>query len=130
MNLIIHLHFSKFPDLLIGKISGHNHSFANYEDFVFLTIIFLGINKLLLFGYRFKTEAYDTVVNRFNERFLLSLVDNPRCLVLDDSLTVLPISSKTAQVDPVNSVPEVSFLFYRIVNNQMVRLKEREINCL
>lgn len=55
---------------------------------------------------RFKTEAYDTVVNRFNERFLLSLADNPRCLVLDDSLTVLPISSKTAQIDPVDATPE------------------------
>lgn len=55
---------------------------------------------------RFKTEAYDTVVNRFNERFLLSLADNPRCLVLDDSLTVLPISSKTAQVEPVDGAPE------------------------
>ncbi|CAD0203499.1 unnamed protein product [Chrysodeixis includens] len=55
---------------------------------------------------RFKTEAYDTVVNRFNERFLLSLADNPRCLVLDDSLTVLPISSKTAQVEPVDNTAE------------------------
>ncbi|XP_049878626.1 RNA cytidine acetyltransferase [Pectinophora gossypiella] len=55
---------------------------------------------------RFKTEAHGTVVNRFNERFLLSLADNPRCLVLDDSLTVLPISSKTAQVAPVDNVPE------------------------
>ncbi|KAJ2945204.1 hypothetical protein O0L34_g9274 [Tuta absoluta] len=55
---------------------------------------------------RFKTEAHDTVVNRFNERFLLSLADNPRCLVLDDALTVLPISSKTAQVEPVDAVPE------------------------
>ncbi|XP_013171702.1 PREDICTED: polycomb protein l(1)G0020 [Papilio xuthus] len=55
---------------------------------------------------RFKTEAHDTVVNRFNERFLLSLADNPRCLVLDDSLTVLPISSKTAQVEPVDVLPE------------------------
>uniref|UniRef100_A0A2A4JQT3 RNA cytidine acetyltransferase n=1 Tax=Heliothis virescens TaxID=7102 RepID=A0A2A4JQT3_HELVI len=55
---------------------------------------------------RFKTEAYDTVVNRFNERFLLSLADHPRCLVLDDSLTVLPISSKTAQVEPVDVTPE------------------------
>ncbi|XP_073963093.1 RNA cytidine acetyltransferase-like [Choristoneura fumiferana] len=55
---------------------------------------------------RFKTEAHDTVVNRFNERFLLSLADNPRCLILDDALTVLPISSKTAQVEPVNEAPE------------------------
>lgn len=55
---------------------------------------------------RFKTEAHNTVVNRFNERFLLSLADNPRCLILDDSLMVLPISSKTAQVEPVNTLPE------------------------
>ncbi|XP_072945404.1 RNA cytidine acetyltransferase [Epargyreus clarus] len=55
---------------------------------------------------RFKTEAHDTVVNRFNERFLLSLADNPRCLVLDDALNVLPISSKTAQVEPVDASPE------------------------
>ncbi|XP_050672975.1 RNA cytidine acetyltransferase-like [Leptidea sinapis] len=55
---------------------------------------------------RFKTEAHDTVVNRFNERFLLSLVDNARCLVLDDALNVLPISSKTAQVEPIDVVPE------------------------
>ncbi|XP_028171316.1 RNA cytidine acetyltransferase isoform X3 [Ostrinia furnacalis] len=55
---------------------------------------------------RFKTEAHDAVVNRFNERFLLSLADNPRCLILDDNLTVLPISSKTAQVEPVHATPE------------------------
>ncbi|RVE48128.1 hypothetical protein evm_007188 [Chilo suppressalis] len=55
---------------------------------------------------RFKTEAHDAVVNRFNERFLLSLADNSRCLILDDTLTVLPISSKTAQVEPVDVVPE------------------------
>ncbi|XP_045453384.1 RNA cytidine acetyltransferase [Melitaea cinxia] len=59
---------------------------------------------------RFKTEAYDTVVNRFNERFLLSLADNPRCLVLDDALNVLPISSKTAQIEPVDAAPEVIIL--------------------
>ncbi|XP_026330911.1 RNA cytidine acetyltransferase [Hyposmocoma kahamanoa] len=55
---------------------------------------------------RFKTEAHNNVVNRFNERFLLSLADNARCLVLDDTLAVLPISSKTAQVEPVDAVPE------------------------
>lgn len=47
------------------------------------------------------------MVNRFNERFLLSLADNPRCLVLDDALNVLPISSKTAQIEPVDAAPEV-----------------------
>ncbi|XP_077287294.1 RNA cytidine acetyltransferase l(1)G0020 [Arctopsyche grandis] len=55
---------------------------------------------------RFRTEAYDYVSNRFNERFLLSLADNKRCLVLDDSLNILPISSLTAKVDPVDQVVE------------------------
>lgn len=43
---------------------------------------------------RFRTEAYHEVVPRFNERFILSLGDNDACLVLDDELNILPISSK------------------------------------
>ena len=34
------------------------------------------------------------LVPRFNERFILSLADCARCLVLDDELNVLPISKK------------------------------------
>lgn len=41
---------------------------------------------------RYRTEAHDDVVARFNERFLLSLNSNPNCLVVDDELNVLPIS--------------------------------------
>lgn len=41
---------------------------------------------------RYRTEAHDDVVARFNERFLLSLASNPNCLVIDDELNVLPIS--------------------------------------
>ncbi|QPG76232.1 killer toxin resistant protein [Brettanomyces nanus] len=41
---------------------------------------------------RYRTEAHNDVVARFNERFLLSLADCKTCLVLDDSLNVLPIS--------------------------------------
>lgn len=43
---------------------------------------------------RFRTEAYHEVVPRFNERFILSLGQCDRCLVLDDELNILPISSK------------------------------------
>lgn len=91
------------------------------------------VTKLLINIYhvlnRFKTEAYDTVVNRFNERFLLSLADNPRCLVLDDALNVLPISSKTAQVQPVDSIPEVTCHIYlsqtiTVFNKIQKRIKE------
>ncbi len=44
---------------------------------------------------RFRTEAHDDVVARFNERFILSLADCHSCLVLDDELNVLPISKKS-----------------------------------
>ncbi|CAH8830455.1 unnamed protein product [Trichobilharzia szidati] len=43
---------------------------------------------------RYRTEAQHNVVGRFNERFLLSLASNPRCLVLDDRWNVLPLSKK------------------------------------
>lgn len=41
---------------------------------------------------RYRTEAHNDVVARFNERFLLSLNDCRTCLVVDDELNVLPIS--------------------------------------
>lgn len=51
---------------------------------------------------RFRTEAHQTVTCRFNERLILSLADCKRCLVVNDDLTVLPLSSKTINVQPVN----------------------------
>ncbi|EDV99606.1 RNA cytidine acetyltransferase isoform X1 [Drosophila grimshawi] len=51
---------------------------------------------------RFRTEAHQTVTCRFNERLILSLANCKRCLVVNDDLTVLPLSSKTINVDPVN----------------------------
>lgn len=50
---------------------------------------------------RFRTEAHTNVVCRFNERFLLSLASCSRCLVVDDELTVLPLSSHLLDVKPV-----------------------------
>ncbi|ODV59343.1 ribosome biosynthesis protein KRE33 [Ascoidea rubescens DSM 1968] len=41
---------------------------------------------------RYRTEAHNDVVARFNERFILSLGSCDSCLVLDDQLNVLPIS--------------------------------------
>ncbi|KAK7961860.1 GNAT acetyltransferase 2 domain-containing protein [Apiospora aurea] len=41
---------------------------------------------------KYRTEAHQDVVARFNERFLLSLGDCESCLVIDDELNVLPIS--------------------------------------
>ncbi|KAL5482507.1 NAT10 [Sanghuangporus weigelae] len=41
---------------------------------------------------RYRTSSHDSVVARFNERFILSLGACEDCLVLDDELNVLPIS--------------------------------------
>ncbi|KAL7054148.1 hypothetical protein AAHC03_026501 [Spirometra sp. Aus1] len=53
---------------------------------------------------RYRTEAHVDVVCRFNERFLLSLAHNPRCIVLDDRWNILPIS-KTV-INSLGSVPD------------------------
>ncbi|KMT04505.1 hypothetical protein BVRB_8g181710 isoform A [Beta vulgaris subsp. vulgaris] len=42
---------------------------------------------------RFRTESHSEIVSRFNERFLLSLASCKACLVMDDELNILPISS-------------------------------------
>lgn len=55
---------------------------------------------------RFRTEAHNDVVCRFNERFLLSLASCKRSLVVDDQLVVLPLSSHNLQVNPVDKSEE------------------------
>ena len=51
---------------------------------------------------RYRTEAHDDVVARFNERFILSLGNCESCLVVDDELNVLPISGgKSVQPLPL-----------------------------
>ncbi|KAK9292212.1 hypothetical protein L1049_020174 [Liquidambar formosana] len=42
---------------------------------------------------RFRTESHSEIVSRFNERFLLSLASCKACLVMDDELNILPITS-------------------------------------
>uniref|UniRef100_A0A093US12 RNA cytidine acetyltransferase n=1 Tax=Talaromyces marneffei PM1 TaxID=1077442 RepID=A0A093US12_TALMA len=53
---------------------------------------------------RYRTEAHDDVVARFNERFILSLGSCDSCLVVDDELNVLPISGgkNVAPLPPPN----------------------------
>uniref|UniRef100_F7FA29 RNA cytidine acetyltransferase n=1 Tax=Macaca mulatta TaxID=9544 RepID=F7FA29_MACMU len=48
---------------------------------------------------RYRTEAHQDVVGRFNERFLLSLASCKKCLVIDDQLNILPISSHVATIE-------------------------------
>ena len=47
---------------------------------------------------RFRTEAHADVAGRFNERFLLSLAHCQACMVLDDELNILPISSHVRHI--------------------------------
>uniref|UniRef100_A0ABI7Z3Z5 RNA cytidine acetyltransferase n=1 Tax=Felis catus TaxID=9685 RepID=A0ABI7Z3Z5_FELCA len=48
---------------------------------------------------RYRTEAHQDVVGRFNERFILSLASCKKCLVIDDQLSILPISSHAASIE-------------------------------
>ena len=51
---------------------------------------------------RFRNDKFGDVVARFNERFLLSLSQCGNCLVVDDELNVLPISSSSRYIKPVD----------------------------
>jgi N-acetyltransferase 10 len=53
---------------------------------------------------RYRTSSHDSVIARFNERFILSLGSCADCLVLDDELNVLPIS-KGKDIFPLEDDP-------------------------
>ncbi|GAB4848312.1 hypothetical protein Ancab_002979 [Ancistrocladus abbreviatus] len=50
---------------------------------------------------RFRTESHSEAAGRFNERFLLSLASCKACVVMDDELNILPISSHIRSIIPV-----------------------------
>lgn len=50
---------------------------------------------------RYRTEAHQDVVPRFNERLLLSLKNLKSCLMLDDSLDVLPWAKQSLRIEPL-----------------------------
>lgn len=50
---------------------------------------------------RYRTEVHQDIVCRFNERFILSLPTCSDCLVLDDKLNILPISSNALSIKPL-----------------------------
>eukprot|EP00357_Protocruzia_adherens_P000638 CAMPEP_0115041186 /NCGR_PEP_ID=MMETSP0216-20121206/45354_1 /TAXON_ID=223996 /ORGANISM="Protocruzia adherens, Strain Boccale" /LENGTH=1031 /DNA_ID=CAMNT_0002422729 /DNA_START=28 /DNA_END=3123 /DNA_ORIENTATION=- len=52
---------------------------------------------------KFRTEAYGDVEPRFNERFILSLGSCKNCIVMDDELNILPISSHTREIKPIDN---------------------------
>ncbi|XP_020097537.1 RNA cytidine acetyltransferase 1-like isoform X2 [Ananas comosus] len=50
---------------------------------------------------RFRTESHSQITARFNERFLLSVASCKACVVMDDELNILPISSHIRSIQPV-----------------------------
>ncbi|MCL7037593.1 hypothetical protein MKW94_023735 [Papaver nudicaule] len=50
---------------------------------------------------RFRTASHFGITPRFNERFLLSLAYCRTCVVMDDELNILPISSHIKSIEPV-----------------------------
>ncbi|KAK8607016.1 hypothetical protein V6N13_052767 [Hibiscus sabdariffa] len=50
---------------------------------------------------RYRTESHSEAAGRFNERFLLSLASCKACVVMDDELNILPISSHIKSIIPV-----------------------------
>jgi N-acetyltransferase 10 len=50
---------------------------------------------------RYRTDSNQNIEPRFNERFILSLSTCRNCLVMDDELNVLPISSHIKDLKPV-----------------------------
>ena len=71
---------------------------------------------------RYRTEASDNIVARFNERFILSLISCPKFIALDDRSNILPINSLLADLKPVpkkNSLDPLS-----TQAQELVKLKE------
>ncbi|KAI4345160.1 hypothetical protein L6164_012312 [Bauhinia variegata] len=50
---------------------------------------------------RFRTESHSEAAGRFNERFMLSLASCKACVVMDDELNILPVSSHIRSITPV-----------------------------
>lgn len=51
---------------------------------------------------RYRTDSHQEIKCRFNERLILSLADCDRCLMVNDNLTVLPLSLKTASIEAID----------------------------
>lgn len=50
---------------------------------------------------RYRTESHLEAAGRFNERFLLSLASCKACVLMDDEMNILPISSHIRSITPV-----------------------------
>lgn len=53
---------------------------------------------------RYRTESHQDVVCRFNERFILSLIDCKNSCIIDDRFNVLPICENILNIKPVPKI--------------------------
>jgi N-acetyltransferase 10 len=57
---------------------------------------------------RYRTDSNKEIEPRFNERFILSLTTCKGCIVMDDELNVLPISSNIKNIKPISNEIDVT----------------------
>lgn len=53
---------------------------------------------------RYRTESHQDVVSRFNERFILSLMDCNSSCIIDDKFNILPVCSNILNIAPVPKI--------------------------
>lgn len=74
---------------------------------------------------RFRTPSHQLIVPRFNERFTLSLADCDNCLILDDELNVLSITSASRRlIHDKGKDNKTSSLFGKTKSNEDKELDE------
>jgi N-acetyltransferase 10 len=73
---------------------------------------------------RYRTDANQNVEPRFNERFILSLGNCKNCLVMDDELNILPISSHIKNLEPIKREIDIT------EENAFLTERERDLNNL
>ncbi|CAF1416813.1 unnamed protein product [Didymodactylos carnosus] len=59
---------------------------------------------------RYRTESHSDLVGRFNERFILSLSSCQTCIVVDDQLNLLPVSSSVLNIQSIPAKTEENSL--------------------
>lgn len=70
---------------------------------------------------RYRTEAHQDVVARFNERFILSVAACKNCVIVDDKLNILPISSHIAEI---TAVPKAESTELTVEAAELAELKD------
>lgn len=71
---------------------------------------------------RYRTEGNQDIVPRFNERFLLSLSSCSSCMVVDDRLNILPISSHLSNLTPLPKPEDINELTPK--QQELINLKD------